>query len=312
MNEFFIVTGGLGFIGSNIVKKLHLTGRRSLIIDYRDNVDKFKNITDCLESVIDVIEPTSIQEVRAAVKKSDGVFHQGACADTTLMDPRIMLNQNHDFSVGLMYYCLEHQKKVVWASSAAVYGNSKDRSLKPLNIYGISKLLTENHIRKAIVEGRAPLITGLRYFNVYGPNEQHKGKMMSMVNQLIDQGSKNSQFVLFASGEQCRDFVHVDDVVDVNMHFMRSNEERCFGIFDVGTGRSRSFNELTSIIEKRLGKVIDTKYIEMPDEIRKFYQTNTVADLKPLRDTGYNQKFLSLEEGVQKLLPEISEGDIAE
>ncbi len=309
--KHYVVTGGLGFIGSNIVKRLADEGHLISIVDYRNSAEKLNNVLSCITSVADIISPDDHAEIISVMNCSNGVFHQGACADTTLEDPDEMFKKNHDFTFSILSHCSENKKRCVWASSAAVYGNadqSKGEKISPLNVYAISKVLSESWLKRIITKN--PYLVGLRYFNVYGQNESHKGKMMSMVNQLIDQASKNGRVRLFKDGEQKRDFVHVDDVVSVNMHFMFQSQTA--GIFDVGTGNPRTFNELGQIIEKRLGKMIDWEYIEMPEKIRKFYQNNTAADLNKLRLDGYTGEFASLEEGVGKLLPEISEGDIVQ
>ncbi|MGQ9651810.1 MAG: ADP-glyceromanno-heptose 6-epimerase [Phycisphaerae bacterium] len=227
-----IVTGGAGFIGSNLVHALNEHGHKDvLVVDDLTDGSKFANLRDCsIADYLDVLEFRAILEADRDLPSIEGVFHQGACADTTVTDGRAMLEANFTFSKRLLEWTLRRKSPFVYASSAAVYGNNHDTAESPehehpLNVYGYSKLLFDQYVRTRCSEPGSTVV-GLRYFNVYGPREAHKGTMSSMVYQLYRQIANSGIGKLYkghdgvGDGEQRRDFVHVRDVVNTNLHFM--------------------------------------------------------------------------------------------
>lgn len=313
----YIVTGGLGFIGSNIVRELHMRGERILIVENRKDrvAEKMKNISGCMSNIIDIVDIERFIDTMhdyVGAQETKGIFHQGACADTTLTDAEFVLKRNTDFSTALIDSAFRKGKPIVYASSAAVYGNSTDfreipENENPLNVYGLSKLLVDNGVRLLMERqsGAGSTIVGLRYFNVYGKGEDHKGKMASMITQIRNQFRESGKCKLFKTDDYQpplqRDFVHVDDVVDVNMHFMFGPRIR--GIFNVGTGQARSFEAVAKAIEAAIASYskYDFDIIDMPPEIRKFYQRITKADLTSLRTVGkYDKTFMDIFEGTKK------------
>jgi ADP-L-glycero-D-manno-heptose 6-epimerase len=238
------------------------------------------------------------------------VFHQGACAVTTETDGRYMLETNFTFSKRLFHACVDRRVPFLYASSAAVYGTGTDFAVdpaneRPLNVYAYSKLLFDQYVRRYLEKAPYALVTGLRYFNVYGPGEAHKGAMASMVTQLHRQLRETGVARLFGEGagygpgEHRRDFVHVDDVVAVNLSFLEREETG--GIVNVGTGQSRSFQEVARLLIDRLGKG-KIKYVPFPHELKAKYQAFTEADLSGLRAAGYEAPFTPLEEGLDRCL----------
>jgi ADP-L-glycero-D-manno-heptose 6-epimerase len=237
----------------------------------------------------------------------EAIFHQGACADTTCDDRAYMMDNNFTFSKEVLHFALARRIPLVYASSAAVYGAStafapSRENERPLNLYGISKLDFDNHVREVAASSES-VIAGLRYFNVYGPRESHKGKMASMVYQLYRQLRSSGRAHLFtgtggyADGEQRRDFVFVGDVVRVNLAFAEGTIRS--GIFNVGTGQSRSFNDVANAIVERIGTGA-IEYVPFPENLSGRYQSFTQADLSGLRDAGYSENFSSLEDGIAK------------
>ena len=240
------------------------------------------------------------------------VFHQGACSDTREWDGRFMLENNYAWSRSLLEACIENDVAFIYASSAAVYGGNrsfieKPQYEKPVNVYGYSKLLFDRYARR-MMQSTSSQIAGLRYFNVYGPGEQHKGAMASMIFQLHRQLLESETVKLFkgsggyADGEQRRDFVHIDDVVDANLWFMNNNRAR--GIFNVGTGKSRSFNDIArQLIDWHArGRV---QYVDFPEDLLVAYQSFTEADISALREAGYRKPFTGLELGIRKYLEDM-------
>ncbi len=316
---YYVVTGGLGFIGSNIVRALHKRGEKVIIIDDLASseaaAEKLKNVSDCVTSIIDIVDYRSLLEdntrmLRAKVENSKGVFHQGACSDTLVADLNYMLDANTHFSQNLIAVCELNGIDIVYASSAAVYGSCISfREMvcneKPLNIYGTSKLLVDNFVRQIFEEvpkSNRCTIVGLRYFNVYGNGERHKGHMMSMPSKIARQlKEENGRCLLFEYGEQQRDFVHVDDVVDVNMHFMFDSSKKTRGIFNVGTGTPAAFKDMATMVIEHV-RPFDghITYVKMPDTIEKVYQDYTKADLTALRAAGYTKEFTSLKDGIRR------------
>ena len=306
-----IVTGGAGFIGSNLVLGLNEKGREDIIVV--DSTDRSN--TGNLDNA-KFIEYLDIEEFRKKIRENntfstdiDAVLHQGACSRTTEWDSRYMMDNNYSCSKELYHYCLENLIPYIYASSAAVYGTNlefdeEQKNESPINVYGYSKYLFDEYVRKHAINNKNQVV-GLRYFNVYGPHEQHKGEMASTAyhfnRQLLDQGVvklfKGSGG--YDDGEQRRDFIYVDDVVAVNTWFLEN--KNVSGIFNVGTGTSRSFNDMArNIINWHgHGKI---EYIEFPQNLENSYQHFTQASVANLRDAGYKDKFTSLEDGIDKYL----------
>ncbi len=324
-----IVTGGAGFIGSNLVRALNERGCSDiLLVDCVESVDQIDNLADL--SISDYIDK---DEFRRRLDRSvgfgavDRVYHQGACSDTMAVDSRYMLENNYSFSRDLLEWCVGRRVPLIYASSAAVYGRGAKFSENPgvehpINVYAYSKSLFDNYVRQAMLRAKSPIV-GLRYFNVYGPRESHKGQMASMAWHFYQQFVENRKVRLFhgtggyGDGEQLRDFVNVDDVVKVNLFF--SDHTEVSGIYNVGTGHSRSFNDLALAVINGLAvlngePVVERQqalsqgwleYFSMPDTLTSRYQSFTEADISRLRNQGYAAPFLTLEEGVTKYVTEL-------
>jgi len=300
-----IVTGGAGFIGSNLVEALNAKGvSEILVVDRSADSRNLANLR-----ISDFMQPDEFRraiERNALAARIEAIFHQGACADTMCDDRVYMMDNNFTFSKEVLHFALARRIPLVYASSAAVYGGSTafapaPENERPLNLYGVSKLAFDNHVRGLIANSQS-VVAGLRYFNVYGPRESHKGKMASMVYQLYRQLKTSGRARLFtgtdgyADGEQRRDFVFVGDVVRVNLALAEGTRS---GIFNVGTGQSRSFNEIAGTIVDRIGAGA-IEYVPFPENLAGRYQSFTQADLSGLRDAGYGEKFSSLEDGIAK------------
>lgn len=303
-----IVTGGAGFIGSNIVKALNARGRTDiLVVDNLKNGVKFKNLVDCeiedymakedfLVNILDEVD------FGAPI---DAIFHEGACSSTTEWDGRYIMDNNYEYSKALLHFCLDHGAQFIYASSASVYGDgsvfSEQREHEaPLNVYGYSKFLFDQYVRRVLPEATCQ-IAGFRYFNVYGPREQHKGTMSSVAFHLRNQLGEGDQVKLFegcdgyGNGEQRRDFIYVGDAVDVNLWFLDNPDKS--GIFNVGTGRSQSFNDVANaVIDYHQRGTLE--YIPFPDHLKGRYQSFTEADISALREIGYDKPFKTVAEGV--------------
>ncbi|WP_213768310.1 ADP-glyceromanno-heptose 6-epimerase [Caballeronia sp. dw_19] len=318
-----IVTGAAGFIGSNIVKALNERGEQRVIaVDNLTRADKFKNLVDC--EVDDYLDKT---EFVARFKRGDfgkvrAIFHEGACSDTMETDGRYMMDNNFRYSRDVLDTCLEQGVQFLYASSAAVYGGSSEfverRDVeKPLNVYGYSKFLFDQIVRQILPKARTQ-IAGFRYFNVYGQREDHKGRMASVAFHNFNQFRAEGKVKLFGeyngygAGEQTRDFVSVEDVTKVNLHFFDHPETS--GIFNLGTGRAQPFNDIASTVVNSL-RAIDgeaplslselvqrglIEYIPFPDALRGKYQCFTQADQSKLREAGYDAAFLTVQEGVNR------------
>jgi ADP-L-glycero-D-manno-heptose 6-epimerase len=308
-----IVTGGAGFIGSNIVKALNERGREDiLVVDDLKEGAKFRNIADC--EIADYWDKDDflafIESGKNFPVAVDAVFHEGACSSTTEWDGKYMMHNNFEYSKSLLHYCLEHKVPYLYASSASVYGagpNFKEERQfeEPLNVYGYSKFLFDQYVRRILPSAESQVV-GFRYFNVYGPREQHKGSMSSVAYHLNNQLLAGDEVVRlfegcdgYGDGEQRRDFVYVSDVVDVNLWCFEN--PGCSGIFNLGTGRSQSFNDVANAVISyhNKGKL---EYIPFPDHLKGSYQSFTEADIGALRAAGYNAKFKTVEEGVHAYL----------
>lgn len=321
---YYVVTGAAGFIGSNLVRALNERGESAIIaVDDLARADKFRNLVDC--DIADFIDKRDfIDAVRAG--RFDGaleaVLHQGACSDTMATDGHYVMENNYRYSADLLDFCLDDEVPLLYASSAAVYGGgsvfSEKRSHEaPLNVYGYSKFLFDQLVRRRTADAGTQ-VAGFRYFNVYGRNEWHKGRMASVAWHFFNQYRAEGRVRPFEgsggypNGEQRRDFVSVEDVVDVNLHFLDRGEVS--GIFNVGTGRAQSFNDVAcavvnacriaagepplTIDELRSRGLID--YVPFPEALRGRYQHFTQADIALLRASGYQAPFLTVEEGVAR------------
>lgn len=307
-----IVTGGAGFIGSNIVKALNLRGYDDiLVVDNLSNGHKYKNLIDC--QIADFVDKTvfltQLQQGLFKSIKIQAIFHQGACSSTTEWDGRYMMSNNYDYSKILLHYCQQHIIPFIYASSAAVYGadtTSKEQLAfeSPLNVYGYSKFQFDQYCRRLWPTFTSQVV-GLRYFNVYGPREAHKGSMASVAYHLNNQLKTVNTVRLFegsdgyANGAQRRDFVYVDDVVDVNLWFLDNSSVS--GIYNTGTGRSQPFNDVAhAVIAYHQRGAIE--YIPFPDHLKGCYQSFTEANLDALRSAGYPNAFKTVEQGVHLYL----------
>jgi ADP-L-glycero-D-manno-heptose 6-epimerase len=311
-----IVTGGAGFIGSNLVRRLgERTGDDVIVVDDLTDGRKFRNIADLRIADYldkdDFLERVTSGEFRSGI---DSVFHQGACSTTTEWDGRFMMQNNYEYSKQLLHHCLEHDIPFIYASSAAVYGGARSFSETPenelpLNVYGYSKLFFDQHVRRLHLEPHRQVV-GLRYFNVYGPGEQHKGPMASVAFHFNEQLRKDGEVQLFEgtdgyeAGEQERDFVHVDDACSVNLWFLEHREAS--GIFNVGTGRAQTFNDVANAAIAWHGKG-RIRYIPFPAVLKHAYQSYTQADLARLREAGCEVEFRPVEKGVRQYLDVIND-----
>jgi ADP-L-glycero-D-manno-heptose 6-epimerase len=321
---YVVVTGAAGFIGSNLVKGLNARGETDIIaVDDLTHGDKFRNLVDC--RIADYIDK---DEFLAGVADGDfdddiaAIFHEGACSDTTASDGRYVMRNNYRYSVALLAHCQDNDIPFLYASSAAVYGSGsvfrEERAHEaPLNVYGYSKSLFDDHVRRALPERTAP-ITGFRYFNVYGPREAHKGRMASVAFHFFEQYRRDGRVQLFegsqgyGNGEQQRDFIHVDDVVAANLDFYGQPERS--GIFNLGTGEAATFNAVArATVNACRASAADAPrsleqlvadgtitYVPMPEVLRGKYQSFTQADVTRLRAAGYAAPMLSVADGVPR------------
>jgi ADP-L-glycero-D-manno-heptose 6-epimerase len=307
-----IVTGGAGFIGSNLIQALNQRGQTDiLLVDNLANGRKMHNIAD-----LDIADYLDKQELLAALDRPDfldkvtAVFHQGACSATTEWDGHYVMANNYDYSKRLLHACARHGIPFIYASSASVYGMGKQgfsvdrRCEHPINMYAYSKFQFDQYVRQ-FMSGANSQIVGLRYFNVYGPREQHKGSMSSTAFHFNRQIIENNTARLFAGcdgyadGEQQRDFVYVGDVVDVNLWFLDNPDKS--GIFNVGTGRAETFNVMAQAVTAWHGKG-KIEYIPFPEHLKGAYQSYTQADISGLRQAGFSKPFLDVKQGVKAYL----------
>ena len=314
-----IVTGAAGFVGSNLVRGLNRSGERDILaVDELSDGRKFENLVDC-----EIADYWDKDLLLARLNGSLGfvprrIYHQGACAATTEWDGRFMMENNYRYCAELFDYCVGAGVPLIYASSAAVYGAGdcfeEDAGTEhPLNVYGYSKLMFDRYVRRRL-GGAGSQVVGLRYFNVYGPRESHKGPMASVAWHLHRQVQQDGEARLFqgsggyADGEQLRDFVYVDDVVDVNLWFARHADVS--GIFNVGTGRAATFNELADAVIGWHGTG-RKRYIPFPEHLERAYQNYTQADIAKLRRAGYDRPFADVASGIGAYLDNV-EGSISD
>jgi len=304
-----VVTGGAGFIGSNIVKALNERGRTDvLVVDDLSDGTKFLNISDC--EIMDYLDKDEfINRIRRGDNfdnSIEAIFHEGACSSTTEWDGKFMMDINYEYSKTLLHFCQQQGASFIYASSASVYGGGsifkEEREFEePLNVYGYSKFLFDQYVRRVLPKATSQIV-GFRYFNVYGPREQHKGTMSSVAFHFSNQIKAGENVKLFEgiegyeNGEQRRDFIYVGDAVDVNLWFLDHPEKS--GIFNVGTGRSQSFNDVANAVIAHFQKG-SIEYIPFPDHLKGRYQSFTQADIAALRAIGYEKPFNTVEQGVQ-------------
>ena len=311
-----IVTGGAGFIGSNIVRGLNGRGERDiLVVDNLENGRKIGNLADCDIADYDDKEAflSDLEAGRKPRRTPRAVFHEGACSNTMEWDGRYLMRNNYYYSKVLLHYCLAERIPFYYASSASVYGAGPDfreerAHERPLNLYGYSKFLFDEYVRRHLPEAHSPIV-GLRYFNVYGPREQHKEKMASVAFHLDRQVRETGEARLFegsggyGDGEQRRDFIYAADVVAVNLWLL--DHPGVSGIYNLGTGRSQSFNEVAQAVLDwhQRGRI---RYIPFPPELAGRYQSYTQADMTRLRAAGYDAPFATVQEGVRAYLDELA------
>jgi len=326
---YYIVTGAAGFIGSNLVKALNERGEHNIIaVDNLTKADKFKNLVDC--EIADYLDKNEFLK-----KLQEGYFdglvtavlHQGACSDTMESDGRYMMENNYQYTLELFDHCQNEEVPFLYASSASVYGGGgvfkESREFEsPLNVYAYSKFLFDQIVRRRWHKRNAQIV-GLRYFNVYGNREAHKARMASVAFHFFNQYRTEGKVKLFAgcegyaNGGQLRDFVSIEDVVKVNLYFLDNPHKS--GIFNLGTGQAQSFNDVAVAVVNTLryadGKPALTlpeliqdgfiSYIPFPDQLRGKYQSYTQADISALRNSGYGEPFLTVEQGTARYVEQM-------
>lgn len=314
----YVITGGAGFIGSNVAWALEARGAGPLVIvDRLRDGDKWRNIAK--RGLRDIVHPDNILSFLVEhAHEIKAVVHMGAISATTERDADLIVETNFRLSRDLWMWCAEHDKPLIYASSAATYGDGNLgfdddfaadalARLRPLNAYGWSKLLFDRWVEATLAAGksRPPQWAGLRFFNVYGPNEYHKGRMQSVVAQVQPIAARGEACRLFkshnpgyADGGQLRDFVSVDDCADVICWLLKTPDVS--GLFNLGTGTARSFADLAKAVYKALGLPFAVEFVPTPEDIRDKYQYFTEANMSRLRDAGYQGQFATLEDGIAR------------
>jgi ADP-L-glycero-D-manno-heptose 6-epimerase len=330
---YIVVTGAAGFIGSNLVRALNARGENDIIaVDNLADADKFRNLADC-----DIADYLDQEEFLLRLTAGDfedditAVLHQGACSDTMETDGRYMMRNNYRYSVSLLDHCQDNDIALLYASSASVYGGGgvfrEERKCEaPLNVYGYSKFLFDQYVRRMLPD-RTAQVAGFRYFNVYGPREQHKGRMASVAFHFFHQYREHGRVELFegsggyAAGEQRRDFVFIDDVVRVNLEFLDHSGRS--GIYNLGSGEAQTYNSvaLATINACRaadgqplltLAELVHQgaiAYVPFPPQLVGKYQSFTQADLTALRTAGYKAPMTAVPEGVSRYVESLISGD---
>ena len=286
-----VVTGGNGFIGKNLVHSLRALGKEVVVVDYNGLA------TWSPEVFLELIKADSVFASEIEV-----IYHQGACSDTTCYDPHYMMRVNLNYSTELLNLCIKKNIRLIYASSASVYGDgpfSEDAVCAPKNLYAKSKHLFDEYF-KCYLGKIDSQVVGLRYFNVFGPLEENKGKMASVIQQFFQQTKKENKIKIFKNSKSyIRDFISVEDVVDVNLHFL--NNPQISGIYNCGTSNPRSFYDIAEIMSDKYGCKIEE--IEMPKNLVGRYQKYTCSDNERLtQNANYEKSFLSLEEGMSRYL----------
>ena len=310
-----IVTGGAGFIGSNLIKLLNQAGHKNIVaVDDLTDGTKFANLVD-----LDIADYMDKDEFIARVVAGDPfaewneievIFHEGACSATTEWNGKFVMEVNYDYSKDLLHFCVERGIPFIYASSAATYGGRNDNFIEerrfeqPLNVYGYSKFLFDEYVRRLMPTTNSQIV-GLKYFNVYGPREQHKGSMASVAFHLNNQMKDGQNPKLFegcdgfGNGGQLRDFVYVEDVCKVNLWFWKNGGQS--GIYNCGTGRAEPFLSVAEAVVKHHGRG-QVEFIPFPDHLKGRYQSYTQADLTKLRAAGCDVQFRSVAEGVAEYM----------
>lgn len=311
MSQKIVVTGGAGFIGCNIVRALNERGVDDiLVVDELGDDERWRNLSAC--RFADYVHKDEFREylLDDADLGADAVIHMGACSSTTETDADYLADNNYAYTRDLCGWCLDHGARLVYASSAATYGDGSlgysdaeeaVPKLRPLNMYGYSKQMFDLW---ALRNGLFDRIVGLKFFNVYGPFEDHKGDMRSVVHKAYHQILETGKVKLFrshrpdyADGEQVRDFIYVRDAVDVVLHFLDDREAS--GLFNCGTGKARSWLDLVRAVFAAMGRDPKIEFVDMPAHLRDKYQYHTEADAAKLRAAGYAAGFTELEDGVR-------------
>ena len=320
-----IVTGGAGFIGSNLIQQLNRAGERNILLV--DNFAPAPNLTGpkfLNLAGAEFCDYMDKREFRAALKAGDfentrirAILHQGACSNTLEDDGRYMMDNNFTYSKELLHFALDRKVPLVYASTAAVYGASTDfaalpKNERPLNVYGYSKLVFDDYVRRLLPEMKCTVV-GLRYFNVYGPREQHKGRMASVIHHFTRQLKDTGTISMFegsggySNGEQRRDFVFVKDLARINMFFAGllpdSPKKPIHAVVNAGTGEARTFKAVAEALMQVQGPG-KIEYIPFPGDLKNRYQHYTQADITSLRVAGYTAPFTSLEDGVKQTFDE--------
>ncbi|MEW6331742.1 MAG: ADP-glyceromanno-heptose 6-epimerase [Pseudomonadota bacterium] len=327
----YVVTGGAGFIGANLVKALNDRGEKDiLVVDDLEHGDKFRNLVDC--EIADYLDKRDfLERINSGdfKKKFRAILHEGACSDTMEHNGVYMMGNNYEYSKVLLHYCQAKRVPYLYASSAAVYGAGKvfresREHESPLNVYGYSKWQFDQYVRR-LMPKKTSQIVGFRYFNVYGDREQHKGRMASVAFHHFNQFRDAGRVKLFegcdgyGNGEQRRDFISIEDVAAVNLFFLDHPQKS--GIFNVGTGRAQPFNDVAAAVINAFRKLegkpaasINTlqeerlvEYIPFPEALKGKYQSFTQADMTALRRAGYKKNFLTVEEGVGRYISRLAE-----
>jgi ADP-L-glycero-D-manno-heptose 6-epimerase len=319
-----LVTGGAGFIGSNVVASLNEAGRNDIVVNDTLGKDgKWRNLQK--RQLADFVPPAELVRWLDG-RKLDAIIHLGAISETTARDGDAVIETNFRLSLQLLDWCTAHRTPLIYASSAATYGDGADgfsdaadpnalKRLRPMNLYGWSKHLFDLAVADRVA-GRValpPQWAGLKFFNVFGPNEYHKGEMMSLIAKRFDEAKAGNPVRLFksyrdgvADGDQRRDFIYVDDVVAVVRWLLET--PNVSGLFNVGTGKPRSFRDMMTAMFTALGRAPNIEYIAMPEAIRDSYQYFTKASVEKLQRAGYNSGFTPLEDAVQRYVTAFLDG----